>query len=120
MKKEFYIASIIFLVFLIGFYILAVYKRRSEDRIGTLAANKIYNDPNINPLNYLDGDNPKYRNIFYISYKNDKNYVQMTFNKDKTQVTLPLVFIYYNTEIPNETKNYTFVLTSEDDCTDYL
>lgn len=120
MKKEFFRATIIFLIFLVGFYILSASKRRSEDRIGTLAGNKIYSDYDINPPNYPTeyDDNPKYRNIYYISYANDKNYIPMVFNKDKTQVTIPLVFMYYNTDIPNETKNYTFVLTtSADDCT---
>ncbi len=118
MKKEFYRATIIFIIFLIGFYLFTVHKRRSEERIGTIAANNIYMDHNINTQNYLDSDNPKYRNVFYVSYKNDKDYVQMTFNKDRTQVTIPLVFVYYNTQIPNETKTYTFQLVSN--CTNSL
>lgn len=122
MKKEFYKATIIFIVFLMGFYLFVVYKRRSEERIGTIAANNIYMDNNINTQNYLGSDNPKYKNIFYISYKNDKNYTQMTFNKNRTRVTIPLVFVYHtNTQIPNETKTYTFQLvSSRDDCTDSL
>lgn len=116
MKKEFYIATIIFMIFIIGFYIYAIANRWGEERIGSLAANNIAMDTRFNPIIQWRGrGNFTYNSIVAKS---------VTFNDDsstakQSSATVVLRFTHQNGTV-HET-SYTFTLRSDDSpypCTD--
>ncbi len=82
MANEFYIATVIFIIFIVMFFIYAWKKRWGEERIGTLASGNIFKDQNINPIISWQGKKrPAYNSITpeRVVLNNDKTVASITF-----------------------------------------